>query len=43
MDGHDYDVVPKGIVIANIKALTDHKALTLAHKIYGETYTVVRL
>ena len=42
MNGFDYDVWYKGMIIANVKAMTDKKALNLAKKIYGDLVTVTK-
>lgn len=39
----DYDVWYNGMVIANIQAATDRKAINLARKIYGPLVTATRV
>jgi hypothetical protein len=42
MDGHDYDVMYKGMVIANIKAFSDKDARDICNKTWGKKCTVER-
>jgi hypothetical protein len=39
----DYDIWFKGMIIGNVKADTDRKALNLAKKMYGPEVTVEKV
>jgi len=38
----DYDVWYKGMIIANVQAMSDRKAANMAKKIYGPAVTVTK-
>lgn len=42
-DGHDYNVWYNGVIIDNIKAFSDNKALKLAKQIWGDRVTVTKV